>query len=60
MKILVVGGAGYIGSHMVKTLFDAGHDVVTLDNLVAGHRDHAKYDRREFVHSNIQGVAGSG
>lgn len=39
MKILVVGGAGYIGSHMVKTLFDAGHDVVTLDNLVAGHRN---------------------
>lgn len=39
MKILVVGGAGYIGSHMVKTLFDAGHDVVTLDNLVAGHQD---------------------
>ena len=39
MKILVVGGAGYIGSHMVKTLFGADHDVVTLDNLVAGHRD---------------------
>lgn len=39
MKILVVGGAGYIGSHMVKMLFDADHEVVTLDSLVAGHRD---------------------
>lgn len=39
MKILVVGGAGYIGSHMVKMLLDAGHDVVTLDNLGNGHRD---------------------
>jgi UDP-glucose 4-epimerase len=39
MKILVVGGAGYIGSHMVKMLADAGHDVVTLDSLIAGYRD---------------------
>lgn len=39
MNILVVGGAGYIGSHMVKVLLDAGHAVVTMDNLVSGHRD---------------------
>ena len=39
MRILVVGGAGYIGSHMVKMLLDAGQNVVTLDNLVNGHRD---------------------
>ena len=38
-NILVVGGAGYIGSHMVKMLFDNGHHVVTLDNLSGGHRD---------------------
>ena len=37
--ILVVGGAGYIGSHMVKFLLDAGSEVVTLDNLSKGHRD---------------------
>lgn len=39
MRILVVGGAGYIGSHMVKMLLDSGQDVVTLDNLSSGHRD---------------------
>lgn len=39
MRILVVGGAGYIGSHMVKMLLDAGHEVITLDNLSSGHRD---------------------
>lgn len=39
MKVLVAGGAGYIGSHMVLTLLEAGHDVVTVDSLVGGHRD---------------------
>ncbi|MFD0930238.1 UDP-glucose 4-epimerase GalE [Methylophilus glucosoxydans] len=39
MRVLVVGGAGYIGSHMVKMLLDSGHDVITLDNLSSGHRD---------------------
>lgn len=38
-KVLVVGGAGYIGSHMVKMLSDHGHTVVTLDNLSTGFRD---------------------
>lgn len=37
--VLVVGGAGYIGSHMVKYLWEAGREVVVLDNLVSGHRD---------------------
>jgi UDP-glucose 4-epimerase len=38
MTILVSGGAGYIGSHMVLELVDAGEDVVVLDNLSTGHR----------------------
>lgn len=38
-RVLVVGGAGYIGSHMVKMLGGAGMDVVTYDNLSSGHRD---------------------
>ncbi len=37
-KILVVGGAGYIGSHMVRTLVDEGYRVVILDNLSTGNR----------------------
>ena len=36
MSILVTGGAGYIGSHMVHALFDAGESVVVLDNLSTG------------------------
>ena len=37
MKILVVGGAGYVGSHCVRRLVAAGHDVTVYDNLSAGH-----------------------
>ena len=38
MKILVVGGAGYIGSHTVKGLLQGGYDVVTFDNFSTGKR----------------------
>jgi UDP-glucose 4-epimerase len=38
MNVLVVGGAGYIGSHCVRQLLAAGHRPVVLDNLVFGHR----------------------
>lgn len=38
MNVLVVGGAGYIGSHCVRQLTAAGHQPVVLDNLVFGHR----------------------
>ena len=38
MKVLVVGGAGYIGSHCVRQLQQQGHEPVVLDNLVFGHR----------------------
>ncbi|RPI52243.1 MAG: UDP-glucose 4-epimerase GalE [Acidobacteria bacterium] len=39
MRILVTGGAGYIGSVMTDVLIDGGHDVTILDNLSRGHRD---------------------
>ena len=39
MKVLVVGGAGYIGSHMVLMLSERGHEVVVLDDLSTGHRE---------------------
>jgi len=48
MNILVTGGAGYVGSHCIKPLLDAGHSVVVLDNLSTGHRQ-AVDDRARLV-----------
>ena len=39
MKILVTGGAGYIGSHVVLLLCDEGHDIIVLDNLSLGTKE---------------------
>lgn len=39
MNILVTGGAGYIGSHVLKILLKAEHNVVTIDNLQKGHKE---------------------
>ena len=39
MKILVTGGAGFIGSHLMRTLEAAGHEVIALDNLSTGLRE---------------------
>ena len=36
-RVVVTGGAGYIGSHAVRALVDAGHEVAVLDDLSAGH-----------------------
>jgi UDP-arabinose 4-epimerase len=38
MRVLVTGGAGYIGSHACKALAVAGHEPVVYDNLSGGHR----------------------
>ncbi|MCI0378343.1 MAG: UDP-glucose 4-epimerase GalE [Gemmataceae bacterium] len=45
MRILVTGGAGYIGSHAVKLFLSRGHDVCVLDSLVYGHRAAVPSDR---------------
>lgn len=51
MNILVVGGAGYIGSHMIKMLLQHGHQVTVLDNLSTGHRDAVHYGH--FIQGDI-------
>ena len=42
-NILVTGGAGYVGSHCVKAMVDAGHQCIIIDNLSRGHRELAKW-----------------
>jgi UDP-glucose 4-epimerase len=57
MKLLVTGGAGYIGSHMVVVLLRAGHDVVVVDDLSGGHRD-AVAPGATFVQADVGDRAG--
>ena len=51
MTVLVTGGAGYIGSHMVKLLRERGRRVVVLDNLSTGHRD--AVTGAEFIEGDV-------
>src|SRR5438128_860259 len=53
MKILVVGGAGYIGSVCAELLLDEGHGVTVFDNLSEGHR-RALDPRAEFIEGDLQ------
>lgn len=52
MAILVTGGAGYIGSHMVALLKEQGKDVVVIDNLSTGHRKAVLTDK--FYHGDLR------
>ena len=53
MHILVTGGAGFIGSHLVDALLEAGHDVTVFDNLSTGCRDQVPEQAR-FVQGDIR------
>src|SRR3954453_15815714 len=56
VKLLVTGGAGYIGSVTSRLLLDAGHEVVVLDNLSTGFREAVAPDA-PFVEKDIRDAA---
>ena len=54
MKILVTGGAGFVGTNLIKILLQDGHRVVSIDNYSTGKKDnHIKDDNVTYVESNI-------
>jgi len=52
MQVLVIGGAGYLGSHVVKDLLNAGHAVTVFDNLSSGLRENL-FPESTYVHGDI-------
>jgi len=53
--ILVMGGAGYIGSHTVRHLLDSGFEVVVADNLIYGHSESVD-KRAKFIHADLADI----
>ena len=57
MRILVTGGAGFLGSHLCDRVLAEGHDVIAMDNLLTGNTDniaHLAGNRHfQFIHHNI-------
>ncbi len=53
MRILVLGGAGYIGSHTVYELVDAGYEVIVVDNLLTGFKE-AVHPQAKFYEGDIR------
>ncbi|HEX5995666.1 MAG TPA: UDP-glucose 4-epimerase GalE [Jiangellales bacterium] len=62
MRLLVTGGAGYIGSVVATQLLEAGHEVTVLDNLSTGHRDAvpggAAFVQADIAEANLDNVDG--
>ncbi|EOL47622.1 UDP-glucose 4-epimerase [Enterococcus phoeniculicola] len=56
MSILVLGGAGYIGSHAVNQLVSKGYDVVVIDNLLTGHKQ-AIHPKARFYEGDVRDKA---
>lgn len=57
MRILITGGAGFIGSHLCDHFLAAGHEVIAMDNLITGHRRNIAHqmdhDRFQFVRHDV-------
>lgn len=57
MRILITGGAGFIGSHLTDRLLEEGHQVVAMDNLVTGDLDNVAHHRAnprfEYIHHDV-------
>jgi len=57
MRVLITGGAGFIGSHLVDHLLGQGHEVIAMDNLSTGSTDNiahlAGHDRFHFINHNV-------
>jgi len=56
MKILVTGGAGYIGSHAVRRLLQNNYKVIVYDSLVNGHKESLPADDKLFKENNFDAV----
>ena len=56
MKVLVLGGAGYIGSHAVDQLIEEGFDVVVVDNLETGHKEAIQH-KAKFYEGDCRNIA---
>ena len=57
MNILIIGGAGYIGSHVVREFLDQGHKVTVFDNLSSGLRENL-FPEAKFIHGTIMDYSG--
>lgn len=55
MKVLITGGAGFIGSHLTAYLVAQGHDVTVLDNLLRGNKiEHSVFNKIHFVEGDVK------
>ena len=56
-KILITGGAGFLGSHLCDRFINEGHDVISIDNLITGNRDNIAHlfghPKFRFIHQDV-------